>query len=860
MATRVITSRDLVKQDAIQFIREQTLKLTLIEARPFSKMYVFFGGQNVTHLCFPASATWAASTSYKGNSLIMYNRNYYRVVGDSNVSYTSGTTPPSHTTGTVTSNGLSLTFVSTVDVVTDNVGQAVIDFNIPSQTFNTGDYEIIVTDSSELNVLTQLGNVNGSAKTMFSSRGTLEIYQPRQLTITTVERPPPPRQDPLAQSFFTYGLDSGIFITSIDVYFNTKDSSIPVRMELRPLVNGYPAPLPPENKNLVSVVAAKDVKTSANASVPTKFKFEPPVYLKQNGDYCFVLRSNSNNYNVFTSRLGETSKEDGRKIYDQPFIGSLFKSENNITWTAEQFEDIKFTMYKAKFNVNSSSDVKFKVNVPPIYSMGDQFYTTSGSNVVRYTHAVDHGLQVNDKIEIVGQSGAVYNGVSSANFSGIKTVTSVVDTKTVEFQVGSNATSTGKLISAGILGHVFVNNGGINYTSSDTVTVTRASGDTTGTGATANLVVVNGAITSVVITNPGSGYTLPPTVTVNTTTGSGAQLIGNVDPAFTVQVNKPMTGFETKIKVNNFDNSKTTSTISTITPEYGTGRTYEFETNSAYHNIAQQSLLASKLNETAKGVDSAVVTVSMTTSNANVAPIIDLSETPALTSFYTSINQQEGETITATDSSAFIEDILTTNAGNNYTIEPIVTISAPDLEDGVQATAEATIDGGSIDTISITEPGSGYTSVPTIVITRASGDTTGVGAAAQAVLSDFNTELLPSGGLAKARYITKQIGLQLASTGVRILCDISSTQGSSVDWYIRTSLSGSDMVHEEQQWRLISCPIPRNKSSFAGETYEYEFKLDNIPVFDVYDLKCVLTASDPTRAPIVYGYRAVIVA
>lgn len=860
MATKVITSRDLVKQDSIQFIREQTLKLTLIEARPFTKMYIFFGEEDVTHLCFPASPTWTASTSYRGNSLLKYNRNYYRVGGDSATSYTSGLTEPTHTTGTVTNGGLSLTYVSTVDVVTDNVGQAVIDFNIPSQTFNTGDYRIVVTDSSDLSVLTATGNVNGSAKTMFSSRGTLEIYQPRQLTVTTVERPPPPRVDPLAQSFFTYGLDSGIFITSIDVFFRTKDSSIPVRMELRPLINGYPAPLPPENKNLVSVVAATDVRTSTNASIPTKFTFEPPVYLKQNADYCFVLRSNSNNYNVFTSKIGEVSTEDGRKIYDQPFVGSMFKSENNITWTAEQFEDIKFTIYKALFATNASSDVKFNVNVPPISSKGSQFTTTSGSNIVRYTHAVDHGLLLNDKIGITGQTGGVYNGITSANFSGDKTVTSVIDSKTVEFQVGANATSSGEVTNSGMLSHVFVYAGGINYSSNDTITVTRADGDTTGSGATANLVVVNGIITSVVITNPGSGYTLPPTITVNTTTGSSAQLVSNIDAALVVQVNKPMTGFDTRISVNNFDSTKTVATLSTISSNYDAGKTYDFEVNSAYHNIGQNSLFASTTNETAKNVESGVVTLSITTDNPNVAPIIDLNGVPSITAFYTSINNQPGETIDATESSATIVDIVVTDVGSNYTIDPIVTISAPDLEGGVQATAEATLSGGSIDTISVTEAGSGYTSAPTITISRASGDTTGVGAAAQAVLSDFNTELLPSGGLAAARYITKQIGLQLASTGVRILCDISSMQGSSVDWYIRTSLSGSDTKHEEQSWRLIPCSIARNKSSFAGETYEYEFKLDNIPAFDIYDLKCVLTATDPTRSPIVYGYRAVIVA
>lgn len=858
--TTVISSRDLVKQDSIQFIREQTLKLTLIEARPLTKMYVFFDEQDVTDLCFPASPEWKESTAYKGTGLVKYNRNYYRIGGDANVSYTSGTTPPTHTTGTQTNGGMSLTYVSKVDIVTDTIGQAIIDFNIPNQKFNTGDYDIIVTDTPDLNILSMTGNVNGSAKTSFSSRGTLEIHQPRQLTVTTVQRTVDVKQDPLAQSFFTYGLDSGIFITSIDVFFNTKDASIPVRMELRPLINGYPAPLPPENKHLVSVVAASDVRTSSNASVATKFKFDPPVYVAQNNDYCFVLRSNSNNYNVFTSRIGENSKEDGRKIYDQPFIGSLFKSENNITWTAEQFEDIKFRINKAKFKVNTPTEVKFKAEVLPVYALGNQFSTTSGSNIVTYTHPVDHGLVNNDKIEITGQTGATYNGITSANFSGVKTVTQIIDSKTLQFEAASNATSSGSISNANILTHVFVDNSGINYSSNDTVTITRASGDTTGTGAAASLVVSNGNIKSVVITNPGSGYTLPPVITVNTTTGSGAQLVSSITAAFAVQVNKPMTGFSTSIKVNNFDSSKCVTTMTTTGSDYSTGKTFEIEPNSSYHNMGQNSLLASSLNEELRGIQSSLVTVTMLTDNPNVAPVIDLNEIPSITAVSASINTQSGETLGATSSSGSVATIVKTNAGSDYTIAPIVTISAPDLEDGVQATAEATISGGSINTISIIEAGSGYTSVPTVVISRATGDTTGVGAAAQAELTDYNTELLPSGGSAKARYLTKQIGLQLASTGIRVLCDISSTQGSSVDWYIRTSLTGTNMVHEEQEWRLITCQIPRNKSSYIGEQYEYEFALDNIPLFDVYDLKCVLTASDPTRSPIVYGYRAVVVA
>ncbi len=36
-------------------------------------------------------------------------------------------------------------------------------------------------------------------------------------------------------------------------------------------------------------------------------------------------------------------------ISKQYLGGSLFKSQNGSIWTANQFEDLKFTLYKAKF-------------------------------------------------------------------------------------------------------------------------------------------------------------------------------------------------------------------------------------------------------------------------------------------------------------------------------------------------------------------------------------------------------------------------------------------------------------------------------------------------------------------------------
>jgi len=68
--------------------------------------------------------------------------------------------------------------------------------------------------------------------------------------------------------------------------------------------------------------------------------------------------------------------------------------------------------------------------------------------------------------------------------------------------------------------------GGVGYSNTDTVTITRATGDAQGTGATATLTTnTSGAITSINITNNGQYYRLDPTVTISTSTGSGAKLI-----------------------------------------------------------------------------------------------------------------------------------------------------------------------------------------------------------------------------------------------------------------------------------------------------------------------------------------------
>jgi hypothetical protein len=119
-------------------------------------------------------------------------------------------------------------------------------------------------------------------------------------------------------------------------------------------------------------------------------------------------------------------------------------------------------------------------------------------------------------------------------------------------------------------------------------------------------------------------------------------------------------------------------------------------------------------------------------------------------------------------------------------------------------------------------------------------------------------ELNATGGTASARYVTQKVQLQMVSNGMRLFSTISSTSNSSVSWYVRTSLSSSGVNHDSLGWVELVCATPRNRSASIGEFYEYEFQGDSLPPFDTYDLKCVMTASDASKSPIISSYRVVV--
>ncbi len=253
-------------------------------------------------------------------------------------------------------------------LLTDNVGNLQGTFFVPSPKndanprWATGTRSFRFSTSSTNSKAP--GAVDSSADTTYSATGTLNTVQENVLAIRNAElvrdtvsedrvvetTRTETRQigwyDPLAQSFIVEE-EGGVFLSSVDIFFNTKDDNIPISMQIRAMDNGYPS------KSILPfsdvTITPDQVEISESAAVATKFTFQAPVYIKSSVEYCFVLLSDSNEYQVWISRMGDVDITGNRTISEQPYAGVLFKSQNASTWTADQYEDLKFTVYRANF-------------------------------------------------------------------------------------------------------------------------------------------------------------------------------------------------------------------------------------------------------------------------------------------------------------------------------------------------------------------------------------------------------------------------------------------------------------------------------------------------------------------------------
>jgi hypothetical protein len=244
--------------------------------------------------------------------------------------------------------------------------------------------------------------------------------------------------DPLAQTFLIQQ-PGGAFITKVDVFFEAKDSAIPVQLEIREVVNGYPGKAVIPFSRII--MTPDNISVSADATVATPFIFPSPIYLQDSTEYCLVLLSDSNEYKVWISQLGEKNIGTDRYISEQPYAGVLFKSQNASTWTADQLQDLKFTIHRASFTTGQYGEVEFvNDSIKPTTLAIQPFQTVTGTNKVRVFHN-DHQLPDGSTVTISNVTASV-NGIPASEFNASHVISNV-ELDSYVITLTTNATTSG---------------------------------------------------------------------------------------------------------------------------------------------------------------------------------------------------------------------------------------------------------------------------------------------------------------------------------------------------------------------------------------------------------------------------------
>jgi len=136
-------------------------------------------------------------------------------------------------------------------------------------------------------------------------------------------------------------------------------------------------------------------------------------------------------------------------INKQPYVGVMFKSQNNTTWTEDQESDIKFTINTAKFNTETSGKAVFKGGaIKPVSLDNNPISSTNGNNTLS-VNIRNHGLIVGSYFNISGVD--VGPGINVSEINKQHVVTEVVSPDKVKFLVTANANATTDFGGAAVL-------------------------------------------------------------------------------------------------------------------------------------------------------------------------------------------------------------------------------------------------------------------------------------------------------------------------------------------------------------------------------------------------------------------------
>jgi hypothetical protein len=637
--------------------------------------------------------------------------------------------------------------------------------------------------------------------------------------------------DPVAQTFLVDATQHpvGVFITSVDLCFAAKPTDdIPVIVEIRPVVNGFPSsnsilPCPAPEGLAVSTLRQDAVNVSTvpditNTAKYTRFPLPTPVYLEPGREYAIVVRSDSNAYRVFTAELGAQVLGSDARVSRQPYAGAFFKSQNASAWNESPLEDLMFRVNRALWSGGAANAQQGVLIARAIPSMASP---THGRYFLGPPDRDNSRLSANNTANVVFDSYALYPHATA--FSNVTDVSYALDVLPVNPDTGSDANGQVAIryivtpekwsllqVRSFMQGYNLdpenpmlmrpIPIGGVNPPAANTVealiTLKTEHPDVAPfiDIKKMNLLCVLHEINDmplvangIVIQNPGAGYLATLQTGLLTTTSGSPVVTGDANTNFTLH----LSAGDTCVLGGNVE-----------------------------------------------------VLVSSVTNATSFVATANLAVTRAANTFHTygDLGANNALDITITDGS------------------------------GTDAAAYVTIGrDGKVDGAVVSDSGSGYIDVPTLTLAAPSACTGYTIAQTTAVLK-YNTELdTQDGGNGLTRYMTRSVTLAdgFDARDLHVTFDAYRPLGSHFYVYYKVMAADNATARfEDQPWRLMTQDTPDNVISTGYFQFkEFNYRTPNNRAFDsdtdtadkfkVFAIKIVMASDQTVDVPRIKNFRAI---
>lgn len=744
--------------------------------------------------------------------------------------------------------------------------------------FDTGKVEFKLMDAT-----TYTAPSSSSAKTTFESSGTI---QKRQQTIESIRNAELVTQtvtedkivntttkavindtgwyDPIAQTFLVNNL-GGAFLSKVDIFFSSKDAATPVTLEIRETTNGYPGKtvlpfsrvtLKPNKVNISkNKVEMPDGSIIPSYDTATSFVFPSPVFVENGQEYAIVILSDSNNYRVWVSQLGDRVPGTTTFISEQPYAGVLFKSQNASTWTADQSQDLKFTVHRCKFDTKTGY-VSFNNVIPSMSTLAqDPFQTASGNRKIRVWHK-NHGIvdtliygdATTGFVTLKHRLSTIYNNVQAFPTTG-STSLLYVDKGTNIHYVWNGSSYVA--VTIGLYPQYFVN--GVNP--KDIYKTHRAT-DVSIQCYTIQLESTAGAPTS-------SGYS------------GGINVLASRNIEYSV--------IQPNVQVQSFSETSVTASLRSMGGTVNNYRNigFDYERNVALNDSTaldgQMVVMGTPVynSTTGKYVDpseTCELTLKMKTNNSSLSPMIDTHRISAIL-----IRNMVDSPSEASTNVAVLDDITVADAmsiATNFTISGKTITGKTTAGDGVIASLQ--IGKTSIFTdgtrqfqvttqrIEIDQYTSHVSATLSVDISTLSGNLT------IKQRDMYVDEIAPSGSSSYSKYVTKAINLSIPAEAknstmemkVRLAVNVPTLSDLKVYYRTDAVIGAADDDISATPWTIMSTEngLPISKTNAADKSYtDYELSSGPIDAFKQMQLKIVMNSERHSVVPTVKDLRIIAV-